>query len=594
VSARPRAKVFRRALAGLSGLAVSNGLWGVLGAGGAYAHAATITIESSDVAGQGFNDPTPVTPVGGNPGTTVGDQRLNVFKTAAQLWGDALESAPAIVVTASFAPLACGANQIMLGHATATSTRRNSVGSPRDTWVSVALANALAGTDLNGAEAEIRATFNGGLASCSMGLQDWYYGLDGAAGDNIDLLSVVLHELGHGLGFASVINPGDGLAPSGFLDAFTQHVYDNATDTAWSDMTAAERVTSAMNVRHLVWTGENVARQAAQILALGSPTMATTPALAGLAGNVSESDFGPLVATKPVSGPLKLGTIAPASCKVTSNLMGAIALFTQSDVCAPVQLAFNAQKAGALGVLMMDPLGADPPDTTGVLPSLQNYGPVTIPVIAVSSNDAQVFAAAAAGTTVSLAAVTTQRVGADPMGRAALYASNPVQSASTLSHWDPLARPDLLMEPQIATKAPHDQRMELAVFRDIGWRTVCGNGSIDPGEECDLGPENGAPGAACNADCTNGPAGAGGGTAGAGGGPAGAGGAGEAGAGGGAAAPPETTTGGGGCQCDLPRCSGGRLPAESLMVLVAAALVVRRGQRPGRRRKSSRPANPAP
>ena len=58
------------------------------------------------------------------------------------------------------------------------------------------------------------------------------------------------------------------------------------------------------------------------------------------------------------------------------------------------------------------------------------------------------------------------------MGRTELYASNPVQTASTLSHWDPLARPDLLMEPEIATKAPHDQRMELAVFRDIGWRTA--------------------------------------------------------------------------------------------------------------------------
>jgi hypothetical protein len=323
--------------------------------------------------------------------------------------------------------------------------------------------------------------------------------------------------------------------------------------------------------------------------------MAATPALAGLAANVSESDFGPLVSTKPVSGPLKLGTIAPASCKVTSNLMGAIALFTQSDVCAPVQLAFNAEKAGAIGVLMMDPLGADPPDTAGALPSLRNYGPVTIPVVSVSSNDAQVFAAASAGTTVSLSAVATQRLGADPMGRTELYASNPVQTASTLSHWDPLARPDLLMEPEIATKAPHDQRMELAVFRDIGWRTVCGNGSIDPGEECDLGPENGASGATCNADCTNGPAGAGGdtgtiGAGGAGGGPAAMGGSGEAGAGGGAAAPPETTIGGGGCQCDLPRCRGGRLPARSLMVLLAAALAVRRG----RRRKCPPPAIPAP
>ena len=34
------------------------------------AQAATITIESRDPAGFGFNDPTPVAPVGGNMGTT--------------------------------------------------------------------------------------------------------------------------------------------------------------------------------------------------------------------------------------------------------------------------------------------------------------------------------------------------------------------------------------------------------------------------------------------------------------------------------------------------------------------------------------------
>ncbi len=40
------------------------------------AHAATITIVNLDGAGEGFNDATPATPVGGNPGITVGEQRL--------------------------------------------------------------------------------------------------------------------------------------------------------------------------------------------------------------------------------------------------------------------------------------------------------------------------------------------------------------------------------------------------------------------------------------------------------------------------------------------------------------------------------------
>ena len=52
---------------------------------GSVAHAATITIVNNDNPGEGFNDPTPVAPVGGNTGTTLGEQRLIVFETAARI-----------------------------------------------------------------------------------------------------------------------------------------------------------------------------------------------------------------------------------------------------------------------------------------------------------------------------------------------------------------------------------------------------------------------------------------------------------------------------------------------------------------------------
>jgi hypothetical protein len=587
-----------------------------LALGGRLAGAATVTIRNTDAPGWGLGDPTAVIPVGGNLGTTVGDQRMNVFMRAGQLWGDALESAPAIVVDASFAPLPCGTNQVMLGHATATSTRRNSRGSPPDTWVPIALANALAGTDLNGAEAEIQATFNGALSSCAMGLQDWYYGFDGQAGNGVDLLAVVLHELGHGLGFASVINPANGVAPNGALDAFARHVYDNGTSVAWTDMTDAERATSAQNARHLVWDGKNVSRQAAQILAFGSPTLTTDPVLPGLVGNISEANFGPLVSSGLVSGPLMVGTLAKVTCKVTNFVTNGIVLLTQSDICPPVQMAFNAQDAGALAVLIMDPFGVDPPYTASVAPSLQTYGPVTIPVVSVSSHDATIFNAAfdrsnVIDPTLVLSATATQQVGTDGMGRTLLFASSPVQETSTLSHWDPLARPDLLMEPEIGSKATHDRRMELAVFRDMGWHTVCGNGTVDSGEECDLGDQNGAPGAACNADCTTAQMGGGGGvvglgtggalatgniTGGAGGGvssgggpPAGAGGVvgrGGQGTGGsgivgtGANA---TGGGGGGCACDMAD-AGLDQPAVFLLALVGVTLAACRRRPPAQRR----------
>ena len=477
-----------------------------LGAAGA-ARAATITIKNVDNAGEGFNDPTPATPVGGNSGTTIGEQRMNVFKKVAQLWGDALVSAVPIVANASFAPLTCSTNQIMLGQAAYTTSRSDAPGSPPHVWVPIALANALAGTDLNGSEEEIDAMFNGGLSDCSMNLQNWYYGLDGQAGDDVDLLAVVLHEFGHGLGFASVLDPSNGQAQSGLLDAFVRNVYDNGTNKAWTDMTDAERATSAKNARHLVWSGPNVMRQMPQVLGLGSPTISVTPAPSGLAGHLTESEFGPYLAMKPVSGILKVGKVV-APCTISGSVTNAIVLFADMNLCPPVQAAFLAQKAGAVGAMFEDPVGADPPYAVSVLPSIQNYGPVTIPTVSVSSHDLQVLSSAA-GTSgslmVTLDAVADQRVGADTMGRTDLFASNPVLGASTLSHWDPLARPDLLMEPQIASKATHDQRMELAAFRDMGWKTVCGNGTMDSGEQCDLGDQNGVAGSGCYADCTTAP-----------------------------------------------------------------------------------------
>ena len=48
----------------------------LLAAGPALAGGATITIVNMNAPGVGFNDPTPAAPVGGNPGTTVGQQRL--------------------------------------------------------------------------------------------------------------------------------------------------------------------------------------------------------------------------------------------------------------------------------------------------------------------------------------------------------------------------------------------------------------------------------------------------------------------------------------------------------------------------------------
>src|SRR4029077_17722622 len=119
-------------------------LW--LGALAAAPLAATarITIVNANEAGVGFNDATPATPVGGNPGTTVGQQRLNAFQRAADLWGALIDSDVEIRIKASFEPLDCDATTATLGAAGPATSVQGFTNAPLErTWYVVALANKI-------------------------------------------------------------------------------------------------------------------------------------------------------------------------------------------------------------------------------------------------------------------------------------------------------------------------------------------------------------------------------------------------------------------------------------------------------------------
>jgi hypothetical protein len=74
-------------------------------------------IINNNAPGQGFNDPTPAAPVGGNTGTTLGAQRLIAFQYAADFWGARLSSSVTIQVGATFTPLTCSSTSAVLGSA---------------------------------------------------------------------------------------------------------------------------------------------------------------------------------------------------------------------------------------------------------------------------------------------------------------------------------------------------------------------------------------------------------------------------------------------------------------------------------------------
>src|SRR5262245_56556243 len=98
-------------------------------AGGAQA--ATITIVNNNAPGVGFNDTTAATPAGGNNGTTKGEQALNVFTKAAQIWGATLQDSVEIKILASFEPLTpCDTTSGVLGSAGAISVVANNANFP--------------------------------------------------------------------------------------------------------------------------------------------------------------------------------------------------------------------------------------------------------------------------------------------------------------------------------------------------------------------------------------------------------------------------------------------------------------------------------
>src|SRR5262245_44574414 len=241
---------------------------------GASGATATMTIVNRDKANEGLNDTTPVAPVGGNTGTTLGEQRLNALQFAADIWGGALNSPVPIRIGAQFSSLACSSSGALLGQAGAAANVANFDGAPhRDTWYPIALANALSGQDLDPGDnnTDIEATFTSAIdnGSCAFPLR-FYYGLDGHNSSNqVDFITTALHELGHGLGFSTLVNLSSGAKAKGFDDAFMRNLVDHSTGKSYPEMTNAERVDASQNTGNLVWAGDAV-RAASGVLTSGT------------------------------------------------------------------------------------------------------------------------------------------------------------------------------------------------------------------------------------------------------------------------------------------------------------------------------------
>jgi hypothetical protein len=223
---------------------------------------ATLNIVNGDGAGEGFNDATAATPEGGNTGTTRGEQRLQLFQFAAGIWGAFLDTNVQIDINSQFNSLSpCTTSGGVLGSAGTTQIYRDfSNAQYPSTWYHVALANKREGADLNGATPEINARFNTDVDNGCLGAGSrFYYGLNNSTpSQRINLLVVLLHEMGHGLGFSGFVNGTTGTLNQGFSDVYTRNMFDVTTGKYWHQMTDAERQASALNAGHVVWDGGNV------------------------------------------------------------------------------------------------------------------------------------------------------------------------------------------------------------------------------------------------------------------------------------------------------------------------------------------------
>jgi PA domain-containing protein len=436
--------------------------------------AANIVIVNTDPAGTGLNDPTPVSPVGGNAGTTLGQQRLLVFQQAAAIWGGLISSTVNIRVNASFAPLSCTATTAVLGSTRAFSVWADFSGAPiAGTWYVKALANKFAGSDLDATNVDMIAQFNSDLGKpapagsdntgCFTGVS-FYLGLDNLHGSNVNFLTVALHEFAHGLGFVSIADS-SGAFQGGLPTIFDRFIYDDTLGQTWDKLTSAQRGTSAVNTGNLTWSGTAADAFAASYLAKRPRLLVTAPAAAAGSYSVGRADFGPALSNPGATGQIVAatsGTATDGCSTITSSVSGKIALMDRGN-CNFTVKARNAQAAGAIAAVIADNkdealFGMSGSDST-----------ITIPSALVTMNDGanlrvNLPASANLGTDATLLA------GADAAGRMLLYAPNPFENGGSVSHFDKSAFPNLLMEPNISDDLPIDRvDATLPLFSDIGW-----------------------------------------------------------------------------------------------------------------------------
>jgi hypothetical protein len=176
------------------------------------------------------------------------------FQHGVDLWEAQISSTVPILVDATFEPLETN----VLGSAGSTFVFRDFTNAPiTNTWYSSAQANALAGVDLKPGTHDIDASFNSTFSN-------WFFGTDGnTPAGQFDFVSVVMHEIGHGLGFSGSMNVSGGQGSwgiSGFPEVYDRFAQNGSMqgliDTSlFSNPSTA--LAAQLTSNNLFWGGSN-------------------------------------------------------------------------------------------------------------------------------------------------------------------------------------------------------------------------------------------------------------------------------------------------------------------------------------------------